>query len=403
VARRVAARGAEASAAAVSILSDSLTDLSSSDPGLAWETATVLGDLEGGDQPAAEAKNRLMEGTPPLHLLGGIRDRTTRRQALNDLRAALGDSWIDAWAEWLLHEEHPAVLEGIAFELERGGQADTLDASLEAIFRNHTEHPAQFVWACEMMTRSDCPEPLRRRMTPSLLEKLPDTLTRAEFGPLRSRAKELLDGGRVAVVLILERASAQQANRFVSRVGRASSVEPQRVTVLEQAVRQRGDAEPEAETPLFVATRAAVDRKRDELKQLVDVEIPKTLKGIQAAAAEGDLRENFEYHMLRDRQELQSAKAAKIQQELAIVQILEPGTADTSAVNIGTVIHAESGDGRTVEPITILGAWDADVDRRIFANGSGVAAAMLGKKVGDRIEVDGDEATITEILPWGDD
>jgi transcription elongation factor GreA len=397
----VAARGADAAASAASILAGSLADLSSSDPGLAWETATVLGDLEGGDQPAADAKARLLEGTSPLRLLGGIQDRTTRRHALNDLRAAHGDSWIDVWAEWLLHEEHPAVLEGIAVELERAGHADTLDATLEAVFRNHTEHPAQFIWACETMTRTDCPEPLRRRMTPSLLEKLPDTLTRAEFGPLRSRAKELLDGGRVAVVLILERASARQANRFVSRVGRASSVEPQRITVLEQAVRQRGDAEPAAEAPLFVATRAAADRKREELKQLVDFEIPRTLKGIQAAAAEGDLRENFEYHMLRDRQELQSAKAAKIQQELAIVQILEPGTADTSAVNIGTVVHAQADDGRAFEPITILGAWDADVDRRIFANGSGVAAALLGKKIGDRVEVDGDEATITEILPWG--
>jgi transcription elongation factor GreA len=152
-----------------------------------------------------------------------------------------------------------------------------------------------------------------------------------------------------------------------------------------------------------VATREAVDGKRSELRQLVNIEIPRTLKGIQAAAAEGDLRENFEYHMLRDRQELQSAKAAKIQQELAIVQILEPGTADCTAVNIGTVVHFADRAGQPITPITILGSWDADVDRRIFANGSGVAEAMLGKKVGDQANVDETTAVITDIQPWTED
>ena len=57
---------------------------------------------------------------------------------------------------------------------------------------------------------------------------------------------------------------------------------------------------------------------RAELKELLEIEIPKTLKGINAAAAEGDLRENFEYHMIPDRQEQQSARAAKLQRELAV-------------------------------------------------------------------------------------
>jgi transcription elongation factor GreA len=403
IARRMATRGTEATASTVAVLADSLTDLETLDPGLAWETSTLLGDFEGGGERSAAGKQRLMEGAPPLHLLSGIQDRTVRLQALNAIRTSHGDEWIEVWAEWLLHEQHPVVLAGVAVELVRLGQSDTLDATLEAVFRNHLDHPAQFIWACETMTAADCPEPIRRRITPSLLEKLPDTLTRSEFAPFRGRAKELLDGGQVAVRLIIDRASAQQASRFVSRISRVSSVEPQRMRVLEQAVRQRGDAEHEVETPLFVATREAVDGKRSELRQLVNIEIPRTLKGIQAAAAEGDLRENFEYHMLRDRQELQSAKAAKIQQELAIVQILEPGTADCTAVNIGTVVHFADRAGQPITPITILGSWDADVDRRIFANGSGVAEAMLGKKVGDQANVDETTAVITDIQPWTED
>jgi transcription elongation factor GreA len=149
-----------------------------------------------------------------------------------------------------------------------------------------------------------------------------------------------------------------------------------------------------------VASRPAAEAKREELRVLLEEEIPKTLKGINAAAAEGDLRENFEYHMLRDRQELQSARAAKIQEELASVRILEPGAAETSSVNIGTVVHFTGDDGKAIESMTILGAWDADLDRRIYANGSELAQRLLGCAVGDEVELEDGTATITGIEAW---
>jgi transcription elongation GreA/GreB family factor len=269
------------------------------------------------------------------------------------------------------------------------------------VFRNHLEHPAQFVWACEAMVQPAAPEPVRRRATPSLLEKLPDTLTRSEFGPLRGRAKALLDGGAVAVRIILEFASPQQVDRFVARVARISAVEPQRARLIEQAaIQRRGAPATAVETPLFVASAEAIEAKRRDLKELLEVEIPKTLKGITAAAAEGDLRENFEYHMLRDRQELQSAKAAKLQRELGQVRTLRPGAADTSRVNIGTVVQLQDSAGTALPPVTILGSWDADVGRRIYANGSELAQRLLGSRVGDEVEVDGQRATISRIDAW---
>ncbi|NOZ95114.1 MAG: hypothetical protein GXP47_10310, partial [Acidobacteria bacterium] len=255
------------------------------------------------------------------------------------------------------------------------------------------------------VTAKNATEPVTRRMTPSLLERLPDTLTRREFAPWRARAKALLDGGRVAVRLVLEKATLEQAQRFVERIRRAPGIEPQRVRLIEQAGAQVRSRKPAEEDPsvLLVATRAAIEAKRAELKELLEVEIPKTLKGINAAAAEGDLRENFEYHMLRDRQELLSARAAKIQEELATVRVLEPGAADTSRVNIGTVVHLEGLDGTPMEPVTILGQWDADIGRRIFANGSGLAEGLLGKAPGETVEIEGVPARITAIEAWRGD
>jgi len=227
-------------------------------------------------------------------------------------------------------------------------------------------------------------------------------LTRKEYAPYRARAKALLDGGRVAIRLLLERATGEQARRFCDRIARVSILEPQRVRLVEQAVAQVQGRQPQEVDPstLLVATQAAVEAKRVELKQLLEVEIPRTLKGINAAAAEGDLRENFEYHMLRDRQELLSARAAKIQRELAEVRVLQPGAADTSRVNIGTMVHFEESGAETVAPVTILGIWDADVERRIFANGTELAQRLLGRAVGDQIEIEARSVRIARIEAW---
>jgi transcription elongation factor GreA len=399
VARRIGARKDEGAAAAAEMLAATLPELETADPGLAWETAGVLASLPGGAEPASASRERVVSEAQPLQLLEGISDRAPRLDALEALAESRSDDWTEIWADWLLHEESAPTLTLIADRLATDAP-DYLDGALEVIFRGHLTHPAQFVWACERMTDDDAPDQLARRMTPSVLEHLPDTLTRKEFAAQRSRAKGLLDGGKVAIRAILERATPEQADRFAQRIARISVVEPQRARLVEQAVVQRKGAPEVPQSTLLVATRQAVESKQKELKQLLEVDIPKTLKGINAAAAEGDLRENFEYHMLRDRQELQSARAAKIQRDLGDVLILEPGAADTSKVNIGTVIHLSGVDGSQVEPVTILGVWDADVNRRIFANGAGVAQRMLGKAVGDRFEIDGTEVEITAIEAW---
>jgi len=400
VARRLSARGEEAARTTACFLAETLPDLEGSDPGLAWETAALLVSLPGGSTPADASQHRLMESVDSLRLLAGISDRGERTEVLKRVRADRPDAWTSTWGTWFLQEEQPAVLDLLASTLVEAGATETLEDAVESVFRSLSDHPAQIVWACERMTEDGSPEVLRRHMTPSLLEIIPDLITRKEFASLRTRSKALLDGGRVAIRLLLEKASPQHATRFEQRIARLSGIELQRLRLVQQAAQQCQGDRTEPKHPALVATRSAVEGKRNELRQLLEVEIPKTLKGINAAAAEGDLRENFEYHMLRDRQELQSARAAKIQRELAEVRILEPGSPDTSRVNIGTVVHFEGVGGETVEPITILGAWDADIERRMFANGSDLAQGLLGRKVGDEVEAVGKPVRNVAIEAW---
>ena len=79
---------------------------------------------------------------------------------------------------------------------------------------------------------------------------------------------------------------------------------------------------------------------------------------------------------------------------------LEPGAADTSRVNIATVIHLEREGGEKLEPVTILGQWDSDVGRRVYANATELAEGLLGRETGDTVQVQGVAARITAIAAW---
>lgn len=399
IAKRIATQNPEAADQAAERLSESVADLESEDPGLAWEVNAFLLTRKSTENTARESQTRLISDQPPVKLLGGVEDRLQRSAALNAIRESRPDDWTQIWAQWLLSEPQPSNLTMIAQTLA-SHDADALDGSLEVVFRNHIEHATQFVWACEYSTTDQAPPCLRARLTPSLLELIPDVLTKREFSSMRSRGKGLLEGGKVAIRLLLEQATPQQATRFGARISRIDTVDPKLQHLISQAVTQAQGAQDRPSAPLLVATRDAISLREKELKNLLDVEIPKTLKGINAAAAEGDLRENFEYHMLRDRQELQSARAAKLQRELGMVRVLEPGAADTKSVNIGTIVHFEAAAGSAPLPITILGVWDADVERRIYANESEFAQRMLGLKVGEEVELDDTVAQISRIEAW---
>ena len=69
-------------------------------------------------------------------------------------------------------------------------------------------------------------------------------------------------------------------------------------------------------------------------------------KGIALAAAEGDLSENFEYKARRDKQQLLSARAGKLQEELGKARALDPATIDTSEVRPGARVTLEGPKGK---------------------------------------------------------
>jgi len=149
----------------------------------------------------------------------------------------------------------------------------------------------------------------------------------------------------------------------------------------------------------LLVSEAALARKRAEFDQLVRVEIPRNTEELRTAAAHGDLRENFEYKSARERQEMLSARAQRMHDELRRARAIDPSSIDPGAVRVGTRVHLTAGTAAPVV-LTILGPWDSDPARGIVSYLAPAVTPLLGKRVGEDVRFGEATYRVTEIAAW---
>ena len=128
-------------------------------------------------------------------------------------------------------------------------------------------------------------------------------------------------------------------------------------------------------------------RLKDELKQLKSVERPRISKEIEVARAHGDLSENAEYHAAKEKQGFIEGRIREIDSRLALAEIIDPTRLSGERVVFGatvTLIDAETEDEVTYQ---IVGLDEADLKDKKISVSSPLARAMIGKSVGDEVEV----------------
>ena len=137
---------------------------------------------------------------------------------------------------------------------------------------------------------------------------------------------------------------------------------------------------------VLITTQEGYARKQEELNRLVNVELAAISKELaKVSDATGDIRENVEYNALLEKQAILKRDINKLESEIKKAQILDLNAVSTDKVNIGTMVTI-SGNGEK-ETFAILGPWDADFEKKILSYRSPIAQALLGKKIGDLVEI----------------
>jgi len=131
---------------------------------------------------------------------------------------------------------------------------------------------------------------------------------------------------------------------------------------------------------------ASLEARRAELKELVSVRIPQNREDVKIARSYGDLRENFEYKSAKDMEKYLNSRRSDLEKDVARARGTDFKGVDCVTVNIGTVITLSNAAGASYS-LSVLGAWDSDPDKRWVSYLSEAGAGLLGKKVGDQVQL----------------
>ncbi|HEX4197174.1 MAG TPA: transcription elongation factor GreA [Caulobacteraceae bacterium] len=125
----------------------------------------------------------------------------------------------------------------------------------------------------------------------------------------------------------------------------------------------------------------------EELKRLKTQERPSVIGQIAEARLHGDLSENAEYHAAKDRQGWIEGRIAEIEDKIARAQVIDVSKLSGDQVKFGATVSVVDEDTEDEARYQIVGEHEADVKAGKLSISSPLSRAMIGKEVGDVVEV----------------
>ena len=125
----------------------------------------------------------------------------------------------------------------------------------------------------------------------------------------------------------------------------------------------------------------------DELKRLKSIERPAVIAAISEARSHGDLSENAEYHAAKERQGWIEGQIADIEDKISRAQVIDVSKLSGSHIKFGATVTVIDEDTEEEGRYQVVGDHEADVKRGKISLSSPLSRAMIGKEVGDVVEV----------------
>jgi transcription elongation factor GreA len=133
-------------------------------------------------------------------------------------------------------------------------------------------------------------------------------------------------------------------------------------------------------------TRASFTRLSDELAKL-RTELPAVSRAKQAAAAEGDLSENAEYHAMSERLTMLQRRIYELEEQLRSPRFIEELPISCTRVSIGTKVRCLDLDTREEVCYTILGPADAVPEHNVISFQSPMGRGLINKELDDEVAI----------------
>ncbi len=125
----------------------------------------------------------------------------------------------------------------------------------------------------------------------------------------------------------------------------------------------------------------------EEIRFLKSVERPRIIKAISEARAHGDLSENAEYHAAKEQQGLNESRVAELEDKMSRAEVIDISKLSGDTVTFGAIVTLVDEDTEDEVRYQIVGEMEGDVKKGRISVTSPIARALIGKSVGDSVEV----------------
>lgn len=130
-------------------------------------------------------------------------------------------------------------------------------------------------------------------------------------------------------------------------------------------------------------TQGGLDQLKSELTQIQDVRRPQLVERLALARSMGDLSENSDYQSARDDLTFVDGRISELEDLIKTAQVVKPS--QNKQVEIGHAVTVKVNSHDAV--FHIVGEWEADPKQYKISHSSPLGQALVGKKVGDKVEV----------------
>ena len=134
-------------------------------------------------------------------------------------------------------------------------------------------------------------------------------------------------------------------------------------------------------------TRDGLTVLETELRTLKNVERLEIIRAIGTAREHGDLKENAEYHAARERQSFVEGRITELEGVISCVDVIDPSKLSGDMVRFGATVLLADEDTDEERTYQIVGAYETDMAQGKISVTSPMARALIGKELGDSIEV----------------
>jgi len=134
-------------------------------------------------------------------------------------------------------------------------------------------------------------------------------------------------------------------------------------------------------------TEQGLEKLKKELERLISVERPAISKLIGEAIEKGDISENAEYDAAKDAQGMLEAKIVEVQSKIANARVLDKSKINTSKVQILNKVKIKNRKTNTIMEYLLVPESEANLKEGKISVSTPIAKGLIGKKVGDVVEI----------------